>query len=278
MTMHQNKEDKKRHLKDRLSKVYKLVIIDEENLSHSGSYKGPLSIYLTYIVLTLLATSILTTCLISFTPLRHLIPGYGDIEENEKYLKLKDKMVELEAGVEVQQTYIKGLQNMFRGELDKSELPETMTLDNSPSRVSQVQVITEIDRKDTKSTKGLSQLHFISPLKGSISAKFDAKIKHYGVDVAAEKGKAIKSIASGVVVSSDWSLDAGNMITIQHERNTISVYKHNSVLLKKTGEIVQAGEAVAIIGNSGTLTSGPHLHFELWHEKSPVNPENYISF
>jgi len=266
--------------KERLARGYKLVIIDEENLSQSASYKGTLLKYLTWIGLILLATVLLTVALIAFTPVRRLVPGYGDIEENQKYIELKKKIAELEAGVEVQQTYIDGLQQMFSGELDRTTLPETMTeaqVQYSAPAVKK-EIVTETDRKTSQVTAGLTATYFSTPLKGSISAPYDAKTAHYGVDILAAKGTAIKSVAPGVVINSDWSLDSGNTISIQHDNNTISVYKHNSSLLKNTGDFVKAGEAIAIIGNTGTLSDGPHLHLELWYAGSPVNPENYITF
>lgn len=262
--------------KDQLSRVYKIVIVDAENLSHAGSYTKTLRSYLTLAGLALLTLCVLTVVLVAFTPLKRLIPGYGDIEENQKYLLLKDKISELEAGVDVQQTYIAGLQKMLSGELDKSTLPETLT--ETTVLEATKEIITSDALTIAKSTSGLKASFFTSPVSGSISSKFDSKIAHYGVDVLAAKGTAVKAVAPGIVVNSDWSLDAGNTVSIQHSNNTISIYKHNSALLRKTGDLVKAGEAIAIIGNTGTLSDGPHLHFELWYDGSPVNPENYITF
>jgi len=265
-------------LRDRLSKVYKLVIVDQEDLSQRSSYTGSVGMFLFALSAGLLLTGILTVCLISFTPLRTLMPGYGDIEQNTKYLELKDKITDLEAGVEIQQTYINGLQQMFAGELDKSKFAEgVIPAEGQQSSAGTVEV-SDSDRNSSKASVGLERAHFTAPVSGSISAGYDVGIKHYGVDVLAAKGTAIKAIAPGVVVTSEWSIDSGNTLSIQHANNTISIYKHNSSLLKKVGEYVEAGEAVAIIGNSGTLSDGPHLHFELWYQGVPVNPENYITF
>lgn len=265
-------------LKDRLAKVYKVVVVDQEDLSQRSSYTGSVGLFLLVLLTGILLTAIITVCLISFTPLRTLMPGYGDIEQNTKYLELKDKITDLEAGVEVQQTYIKGLQQMFAGELDKSKFAEgVIPLEGQQSRAGAVEV-SDSDRNSSKASVGLERTHFTSPVLGSISAGYDVSIKHYGVDVLAAKGTAIKAIAPGVLVTSEWSIDSGNTLSIQHGNNTISIYKHNSALLKKVGDYVEAGEAVAIIGNSGTLSDGPHLHFELWYQGVPVDPENYITF
>ncbi|HRF40345.1 MAG TPA: M23 family metallopeptidase, partial [Saprospiraceae bacterium] len=122
----------------------------------------------------------------------------------------------------------------------------------------------------------LEQMFFSPPIKGKISAGFDADKKHYGTDVVAPQNTAIKSAMDGYVFFSDWTLETGNTIGIQHANNVITFYKHNSALLKKNGAFVKAGEAIAIIGNTGTKTSGTHLHFELWHKGRPVNAVDYV--
>jgi len=124
----------------------------------------------------------------------------------------------------------------------------------------------------------LSDIFFFPPLKGIISEKYDAKTKHYGTDIVAKENEPIKAVADGTVIMASWTDDTGNVIAIQHKGNIISIYKHNSVLLRKVGDFVKAGQAIAIVGNTGKYTSGPHLHFELWHEGNPVNAEKVISF
>jgi len=111
-----------------------------------------------------------------------------------------------------------------------------------------------------------------------VSNHFDARTKHYGIDILAKENEAIKSVSDGSVIYSGWSYDTGYMLVVQHDEDLISVYKHNASLLKKVGEIVKSGEVVAIIGNSGELTTGPHLHFELWYKGHPLNPLDYIVF
>ena len=124
----------------------------------------------------------------------------------------------------------------------------------------------------------LEQIHFTPPLTGGISAGFQPEKKHYGLDISSPKNTPVKSVLDGVIITADWTLETGNTIAVQHPNNLISFYKHNSKLLKNIGDVVKAGEAIAIIGNSGTLTDGPHLHFELWFRGKPVDPTDYISF
>jgi len=117
-----------------------------------------------------------------------------------------------------------------------------------------------------------------NPLEGLVSGEFDPSISHYGVDIVSEEDAPIKTIADGVVIMSSWTIDAGYVIGIQHKGNLISIYKHNSEILKNVGNFVKQGEIIAIIGNTGDLTTGPHLHFELWYDGNPVNPVEFLTF
>ena len=119
---------------------------------------------------------------------------------------------------------------------------------------------------------------FFPPIKGVITERFDAKSKHLGIDLVAQANEPIKAVADGTVIFSSWTEDTGNVIGVQHQGNIISFYKHNAVLLKKQGDFVKAGDVIAIIGNTGRLSSGPHLHFEMWYKGNAVNPEKFVSF
>jgi len=272
------KERKK--FKETLKETYRILVIDVEDLKEVGNYQFTMARLYTYIISFVLLFSILLISLIAFTPLKRLMPGYGDIEENYKFIELRNKLSELEVDFEEQIVYTQGLQNMLSGQNiedlnfqpknNKTENPITV----NPSSV----IINDNDLKETEITKSLNNLYFVPPLIGSKSAQFNRISGHFGIDILAPAGTAIKSITSGVVISSDFTVDTGNTIAIQHQNNLVSIYKHNSALLKNVGEKVSAGEAIAIIGNTGELTDGPHLHFELWHNGNAINPENFINF
>ena len=132
--------------------------------------------------------------------------------------------------------------------------------------------------KTSGSGSTMRNLTFYSPIKGIVSKEFDPLRKHFGVDIVAPRDEVIKSVQDGTVIFSSWTVETGYVIAVQHPGNVISVYKHNSVLLKKEGNIVHAGETVAIIGQTGELSNGPHLHLELWVNGVPVNPKDYIVF
>ena len=132
--------------------------------------------------------------------------------------------------------------------------------------------------KSESPNQKLEHLYLVPPVKGTISAGFSEAQSHFGIDVLAPKSTPIKAILDGHVIFSDWTLETGNTIGIQHNNNMVSIYKHNSSLLKKMGSFVKAGEAVAVIGNTGTISSGPHLHFELWVDGLPIDPQKFINF
>ena len=275
--------DKKKKFKDKLRDTYRVLVIDVEDLKEVGNYQLTMGRLYTYIISALLIFSLLLISLIAFTPLKRLMPGYGDIEENHKFLKLRDQLKNLESEFEEQIIYTQGLQNMLSGQnLDQLDLPGSV---KKPEQTEEKQidspksvVVSEVEVAESKITKPLANQYFVSPVVGTISAPFNRSEKHFGTDILAPTGTAIKSVSGGVVISSDFNLDTGNTIAIQHPNNLVSVYKHNSALLKNIGEKVSAGEAIAIIGNTGELTDGPHLHFELWYNGNAINPENFISF
>ena len=136
--------------------------------------------------------------------------------------------------------------------------------------------LTVVDNRSRVS--GLTGVHFFAPIRGMVSSPFDATQNHFGTDIVAASNEVVKATLDGTVIMASWTVETGYVIQVQHKDNLISVYKHNAELLKKTGNVVKAGDAIAIIGNSGELTTGPHLHFEIWHNGTPINPEEYIVF
>ena len=267
----------KKKLKQKLKDSYRISIIDNENLQEVGNYVFSIRRFYVYLLAVAFLISALTIATVSYTPLKRLIPGYGDIEENLKFLELRDKINDLEEELELQMTYTLGLQNMLSG-LPVDDVQRSMSDIQSSAEGGKVPQLTEANLKESKMTRSLDNMYLVPPVIGSVSSSYDASIGHLGTDIVAPAKSAIKSISAGVVVGSDFSLDTGNTIIIQHNNNLISVYKHNSVLLKKSGDNISAGEAIAIIGNTGELTDGPHLHLELWYDGTPINPENFINF
>lgn len=254
---------------------YRLVVMNDETFEEIRSFRLSMSGLYGLFSMVFVLISLLVLAFVIFTPFKQLIPGYADVNNNKEFVLLQKKIISLEKEMEAQTAYINGVQNLLDGMGGNSEL-----LDNQPSS-SQIEPVEEKSDDQTNSsiqTNKLDQLFIVSPIKGQISQKYKVETGHFGVDVIAPANTPIKCINDGIVISADWSIETGHTIGVQHPNNLISIYKHNSVLLKKIGNLVKAGEALAIIGNTGEFTNGPHLHFELWYNGKPVNPEEYISF
>jgi murein DD-endopeptidase MepM/ murein hydrolase activator NlpD len=266
----------KRKLWDRLRDNYRISILDDENLEEVGSYNLSLLSFYIFISVVALLLSVMVISFIVFTPVKRLIPGYGDINDNKKFIELSRKVDALEEEVRAYDVYTLGLKNMLTGGIHNSSVEKIDSLEalkNIPP-----QMINQADVLESKRAKELNFLKFAVPVSGKISARFRPDIQHYGVDILAAKDSPIKSIMDGIVINADQSITTGNSVFIQHTKNLVSVYKHNSALLVKTGDIVKTGQAVAIIGNTGEMSTGPHLHFEMWYDGKYINPENYLTF
>lgn len=282
---------------ERLQHTYRLVIMNHETFEEIGSYR--LSLLSVYIFLSTLmvVVAFLVISLIVFTPLKRYIPGYGSANAQPELIRLNQEIDSLEEMVEAQELYNKNIRIMLAGEGETlQEVPENkyapgdsnlhverIEEDEQLRNEVKMEEIRAIGEKAGSSSREsvdtpLEQLFFTPPLTGEISAGFMREKKHFGVDILAPNNTPIKAVMDGWVIASDWTLETGHTIGIQHNNNLISFYKHNSVLLKDIGSYVKAGEAVAIIGNSGTLSDGPHLHFELWHRGVPIDPVQYLNF
>jgi len=239
--------------------------------------------------------AIMMWMLITFTPLKQYIPGYSGGDENQELVaELTMKVEEMEAEMKKQEFYANNFRQMLIANVERegdvhTEIEEyaDSTLRMLPGeeeeglRVEMQQMeeqTTGVIRTNQSPSKPLEQLHFIPPVSGEVSKGFNSDQKHFGIDLVAPTNTPIKAVLDGYVFFSDWTMDTGNVIGIQHANNTVSFYKHNSVLLKEAGSFVKAGEAVAVIGNTGMKTDGPHLHFELWHDGKAVDPAEYMSF
>ena len=234
----------------------------------------------------------LVISLVAFTSLREYIPGYGNVRERKEILDLSVKADSLEQTLSARDWYMKNLVNVFEGKTEgKTDKPTKDTsgkfqkVNVRPSE-NDVQFRKDVENEPASlkfagsniKKNALANYLFFSPLKGIITESFNVSEEHYGVDVVAKKDALIKSTLDGTVIYSGFTPTEGYVLQIQHDNNLISIYKHNSSVLKKMGDKVKSGEAVAIIGNSGETSKGPHLHFELWHNGLPINPEEFIVF
>lgn len=230
--------------------------------------------------------------LVAFTSIRELIPGYPDGEMRRTIFMNAVKLDSLENEIRMRDQYFSNLQALIAGEepdnlVDLTDTTtEVTTLDFTTSledSILRIQIEEEEQYNLLVMNEGpgptdLSGIHFFAPVRGMITQSFNARGEHFGTDIGAAHNEVVKATLDGTVTMADWTVETGYTISIQHENNLISVYKHNAELLKKVGNVVKAGDAIAIIGNSGELTTGPHLHFELWHNGTPIDPQTYIVF
>jgi murein DD-endopeptidase MepM/ murein hydrolase activator NlpD len=271
---------------------YRFVVLNSETFEERLAFNmSRLNVFLlTCVSLTLLIGG--TTLIIAFTPLREYIPGYTSTNIRRQMVNLNQLSDSLKIKLDSRERYLQNIRNIIEGvpvDTTNFYVPENISVQNDGAveRVYEDSMLRErIESEDrfnffsseSPDNLTLEKLLFFKPVDGLVTQSFNADEKHYGVDVVSKENELIKSTLGGIVVFSSWTSETGNVIAIQHVNNFVSIYKHNSALLKQQGETVTVGESIAIIGNSGKWSSGPHLHFELWHNNQAVNPENYILF
>ena len=269
---------------------YKLTIINENTLEEVVGLRvsklNGISVLLSVLTVLFLVASVI----IAFTPLRNYLPGYMNSEIRAQVVENALRVDSLQQLVDRQNLYIMNIQDIFSGtvRVDTVHNMDSLTTVREDSLMERTQREAEFRKQYEETEKynltsittrpDIEGLIFYRPTRGMITDKFDADRKHYGTDIAANPGESVLATLDGTVILSTYTAETGYVIEVQHNQDFISVYKHCSSLLKREGDTVQAGEAIALVGNSGQLTTGPHLHFELWHKGRAVNPEQYIVF
>lgn len=271
---------------------YRINIVKENSHKTVFSFKSSKFYYLVWGVTFVLAAILAIYSAIAFTPLRMTIPGYPDAHARRQAVTNAIKIDSLENAITRWKIYSDNLDRVLRGE-------ETIEMDSllkgGTTRYLSDKGDEFIRRQDSLLRTSISNderfevdgrkerdlpvegLQFFNPLKGALTREYDPAL-HAGVDITAPSGAAVKSVLDGTVLFSGWSDQDGYTVVIQHENNIISIYKHNQQLLRQVGEIVSAGTPVALLGGTGTHSSGDYLHFELWYKGKAVNPARYISF
>ncbi len=289
-------EKQKIKLIDRLKNKYRLVIMNDDTFEEKVSLKlSPMNVFVFAgtIILTLITGMIY---LIAFTPLREYVPGYAaDIYSQGNVIAMNIKVDSLERAMKAKDNYILNLKNVLNGNVGNEDTVQTK-INNTPVRFDTIKSLakTKADSQlrsqfeaegsydlaigdNNNKINSISGFFFFPPLKGTVTNTFDPTEQHFGIDIVAPKNEAVKTTLDGTVIFSSWTVETGYVIGIQHSNNLISVYKHNATLLKKTGNSVKAGEAIAIVGDSGEMTTGPHLHFELWYNGVAIDPTEYVT-
>lgn len=288
------KDKKNKKWVRRLKSRYRLVVMNEDTYEEKASFNlRPLKVFVT-VGLGVILLVILTTFLIAFTPLREYIPGYADLKTQRRVFNLVMRTDSMERALAARDLYITNIRNVINGTagLDTGNnfsmgLVKYDTIHKLRKSQEDSLLRLEIESKDQYSlaigdngsiVNSIRSFLFFPPLSGTVTNRFDPVTRHFGVDVVSKPDEVIKATLDGTVLLANFTSETGWVIGIQHSNNLFSFYKHNSALLKKVGDFVKAGEVVAVIGNSGELSSGPHLHFELWFNGTAVDPQKYVSF
>ena len=269
---------------------YKLTITNENTFEeivgiHVSKLNG-VSVLLSAVTVIFLIASLI----IVFTPLRNYLPGYMNTEVREQVVTNALRADSLQWLLERQRMYIMNVQDIISGTIkaDSVHSIDSLTVVRSEELMERTQAEDEF-RKQYEETErynlttidnapAVTGLIFFRPTRGMISSGFDANQKHYGIDIAASPNESVLSTLDGTVILATYTADTGYVIQVQHNQNLVSVYKHCGSLLKKVGDTVKAGEAIALVGNTGEKTTGPHLHFEVWNKGRSLDPTKYIVF
>jgi murein DD-endopeptidase MepM/ murein hydrolase activator NlpD len=285
----------KRTLSGWLTNRYLLIIRNEENFAEKKTLTFNYARLLLIMVGLFIVTLAISVYLVTSVLQQWLDPRHAQMVANRQVLNLSMSIDSLEKEVAAKELYIKNIKSILTGEIQEDfKVEDNYEADRQIA--GEVVFSTSLDPVDSQfraefeqgdlglisvsrtTSDEIRDLLLFKPVEGIVSQGFDPRNDHFGIDIVAKKNEPIKSVADGVVVFSSWTLDGGYVLGIQHRADLVSVYKHNSELLKNVGNFVSSGEIVAIIGNTGELTSGPHLHLELWHRGNPVNPEDYMAF
>ena len=284
-----NKKENKGFFK-KLFNDYKVVVSSEDTFEEKFAFKASkINVFVLMLVYSVILISF-TISIVFFTQLRELVPGYSSSDLLNRAIYLTQKTDSLERQIELNNKFYKSIEDVLSGKTDEFIERDNIPIDSSLndknlfsiSPNSEDSILRNyVDSQDkfnlTKNELVIENKMFFSPIKGDITQTFNFEENHFAIDIAADIGTPVKSILDGKILFSEWSVDTGYVIIVDHGDNIVSVYKHNSKSLKEQNDFVQAGEVIAYSGNQGSLSSGPHLHFELWKNGTPIDPEPLLN-
>lgn len=278
--------------REKRSKNFRLAIVDDKTHKQLLTIHFTRTTFFVAIVTFLVVLCSIIYSVIAYTPVKTFIPGYPDARSKRAAIQNAIKIDSLESVIYRWELYSENLRRVVEGEepikIDSIIKANSRSNGQNPD-VAELQRQDSLLREHVKEEEqfGVSDvvrrnlpiegMHFFTPLKGVVSQGFDPGLHPY-IDITAPAGSVVKATLDGTVIFAGWSDDSGHTIQIQHDGDIVSIYKHNEKLLKKAGDKVTAGSPIALVGNSGELTTGDHLHFELWHKGEAVNPTRYINF
>ena len=270
---------------------YKLSFFNEGTLEEVWSFRlSQLSAFATLALFAFFLIAV-TALIIIKTPIRNYLPGYLDIEVRKEIMQNALRADSLERMVEIQSMYLENVAGILSGTMPLDSIREIDSLAHAnadyhiPRSKTEEKFVKAFEEEEKYNLTVLNPnqvptdgVFFYKPVNGVVSSHYQTDIRHFGVDLVAAPKESVLSTLDGTVVFTGFDPNYGNVIQVQHKNGFLSIYKHNELLLKEIGDHVVAGEAIALVGNTGKLSTGPHLHFELWYKGNPVNPEEYIAF
>jgi murein DD-endopeptidase MepM/ murein hydrolase activator NlpD len=285
----------KKSLLQKLRHKYRLIILNEDTFEQKASLRlSRMNLYVLGSVFFVIVV-FFVTAVIAFTPLKYYMPGVGSVDVRTQLIEVEMLTDSIQRQLDKRNLWLQNFQMALSGELDStfflSDSLQSLDLEAlSIDDLSQEELAFREEMRDNpllfQSSGDATSVNLVgssyypqrfeSPADGIVISLYDEDAAHYGVDIAGKENENIRAVESGVVVVADWNPETGHVIAVQHKNNTLSFYRHNSLLLKKVGTFVQRGEVIALMGNSGELSSGPHLHFELWQNGKPIDPLKFI--
>ena len=270
---------------------YKVVISSEDTFEEKLSFKAnKINAFIIMLLYSIILIAF-TISIVFFTQLREMVPGYSSSDLLNRAIYLTKKTDSLEQQIALNNKFYKSIEDVLSGNVDEFVSRDELSIDSnlistdiftiSPNLQDSIlrQYVENEDKFNlTNNELVIENKMFFSPIKGEITQSFNFNENHFAIDIAADIGTPVKSVLDGKIIFSEWSLETGYVVVIDHGENIISVYKHNSKTLKEQNDFVQAGEVIAYSGNQGNLSSGPHLHFELWKNGTPIDPEPLLNF
>jgi murein DD-endopeptidase MepM/ murein hydrolase activator NlpD len=278
-----------------LKNKYRFVVLNDETFEEKFSLVLTGTNAWVFLSTVVVALILITASAIIYTPLKYFIPGFGDYNYKSKIVALEFQADSIQRALYERSIWLSNYSDVLQGKIDTTVTkPAAGKINKDSLKITgmsedMMDLRKEVEEEDNFSLSykfdekaqqinELKQMHFIAPVQGYITDDFNPQKEHFGIDIVTTKDAPVKSVLDGKVISTEWTLETGYVIAVQHSNNLVSFYKHNSKLLKKTGNFVSAGDVIAITGNSGELTTGPHLHFELWRDGNGVDPKQFITF
>jgi murein DD-endopeptidase MepM/ murein hydrolase activator NlpD len=241
-----------------------------------------------YYVISVLLTVFLFAAILYFTPLGSLLFSKQDRLLRYAVNDVSDRVIALQDSLALRDMQLINIRDVLLNAVDTTfetstdiyyePLQSSGTVPNSLTmEVPEFESLSNIDVMYASSYGGSLQFPAIFPLSGTVTRSFDAGSRHYGTDIAAPFDSYIRAVADGAVIQSGWSVDFGYTVSVQHSDGYVSVYKHSASIYKVKGDMVLQGDIIGKVGNTGFMSSGPHLHFELWRNGVPQNPARFFN-